>query len=190
MSKNAKNKDDGAIAVPVADDKKKKSKNEKVLPEELSEEDKALKEGLELAVLRLREDDTSLHKQALDHLITEIKSSTSSMTSVPKPLKFLRAHYKDLKTVYESWPLMHSMKRLMADVLSVLGMTMADQGSRECLKFKLQGTVVNISSWGHEYVRSLAGERKVFEIRCDISYIQYSSISYCCTLFSVYYPIN
>jgi 26S proteasome regulatory subunit N1 len=53
---------------------------------------------------------------------------------------------------------MHSMKRLMADVMSVLGMTMAEQGSRECLKFKLQGTQVNIASWGHEYVRSLAGE--------------------------------
>ena len=50
------------------------------------------------------------------------------------------------------------MKRLMADVMSVLGMTMAEQGSRECLKFKLQGTLVNISSWGHEYVRCLAGE--------------------------------
>uniref|UniRef100_A0A7S3HCL3 26S proteasome non-ATPase regulatory subunit 2 n=1 Tax=Spumella elongata TaxID=89044 RepID=A0A7S3HCL3_9STRA len=144
------------IAVAVTDEKKKGT--DKPVPEELSEEDKALKEGLELAVTRLREDDTSLHKQALDHLINEIKSSTSSMTSVPKPLKFLRSHYGTLKSVYESWPLMHSLKRLMADVLSVLGMTMAEPGSRECLRFKLQGTQVNVSSWGHEYVRSLAGE--------------------------------
>lgn len=160
MAKNDGSKEDGAIAVPVVDEKKKSSEKEKekVKPEELSEEDKVLKEGLELAVTRLREDDTSLHKQALDHLISEIKSSTSSMTSVPKPLKFLRAHYNDLKSVYESWPLMHSMKRLMADVMSVLAMTMAETGSRECLRFKLQGTQVNISSWGHEYVRALAGE--------------------------------
>lgn len=46
----------------------------------------------------------------------------------------------------------------MADVMSVLAMTMAVPGSRECLKFKLQGTNTNISSWGHEYVRSLSGE--------------------------------
>lgn len=157
MSKN--DKKDKAVAIAVGDDKKKKGdKDGKPVPEELSEEDKILKEGLELAVTRLREDDTSLHKQALDHLISEIKSSTSSMTSVPKPLKFLRTHYAELKAVYESWPLMHSMKRLMADVMSVLGMTMAEQGTRECLRFKLQGTQVNISSWGHEYVRSLAGE--------------------------------
>jgi 26S proteasome regulatory subunit N1 len=50
------------------------------------------------------------------------------------------------------------MKKLMADVMSVLAMTMAAQGSRESLKFKLEGTNTNISEWGHEYVRSLAGE--------------------------------
>jgi len=50
------------------------------------------------------------------------------------------------------------MKRNMADVMSVLAMTMAPPGSRECLKFKLQGSNTNISSWGHEYVRSLSGE--------------------------------
>lgn len=156
MAKGDKKNEEGAVAVPVVDDKKKP--DGKPAPEELSEEDKALKEGLELAVTRLKEDDTSLHKQALDHLVSEIKSATSSMTSVPKPLKFLRNHYGELKAVYESWPLMHSMKRLMADVLSVLGMTMAEPGTRECLRFKLQGTQVNIASWGHEYVRSLAGE--------------------------------
>jgi 26S proteasome regulatory subunit N1 len=155
MTKSDKDTKEGAVAVPVVDEKKKA---DKPVPEELSEEDKVLKEGLELAVTRLKEDDTSLHKPALDYLVTEIKSATSSMTSVPKPLKFLRGHYAELKAVYESWPLMHSMKRLMADVLSVLGMTMAEPGSRECLRFKLQGTQVNISSWGHEYVRSLAGE--------------------------------
>lgn len=31
----------------------------------------------------------------------EIRTATSSMTSVPKPLKFLRPHYKTLKTHYE-----------------------------------------------------------------------------------------
>jgi hypothetical protein len=25
------------------------------------------------------------------------------MTSVPKPLKFLRPHYRDLQTLYETW---------------------------------------------------------------------------------------
>ena len=49
--------------------------------EELSEEDIALKEGLELAVNRLKESDPEIHKQALQHLTNEIRSSTSSMSS-------------------------------------------------------------------------------------------------------------
>jgi 26S proteasome regulatory subunit N1 len=163
MPGSSEKKEEDAIAIPVGNEEDKskskgKSSKEKPAADELSEEDKALKEGLELAVTRLQESDTSLHKQALEHLVSEIRSSTSSMTSVPKPLKFLRPHYEPLKAVYESWPVVHPMKTMMADVMSVLAMTMAKQGSRECLKFKLQGTQVDIASWGHEYVRSLAGE--------------------------------
>jgi 26S proteasome regulatory subunit N1 len=160
---------DGAIAIPVptakkeANDKKKAAANKKGASgkgheHELSEEDKALKEGLELAVTRLAESDVSLHRQALEHLRNEIKSATSSMTSVPKPLKFLRPHYDTLKKVYQGWHAAHDLKQELADVLSVLAMTMAPEGTRECLGFKLQGTSVDISSWGHEYVRTLSGQ--------------------------------
>jgi 26S proteasome regulatory subunit N1 len=150
----SKRSEEDAIAVAAS----RKAEGEKPKVEELSEEDQALKEGLELAVIRLQDEDNSLQKQALDHLINEIRSATSSMTSVPKPLKFLRPHYDTLKTVYEDWSIQNSMKRSMADVISVLAMTMAPAGSRECLTFKLAGSKVNISSWGHEYVRSLASE--------------------------------
>lgn len=137
---------------------KPKGKGGKPNPEELSEEDTALKEGLELAVTRLQEPDTSLHKQALDHLVKEIRTATSSMTSVPKPLKFLLPHYATLKAVYESWPITHDMKKLCADMMSVLAMTMSERSTFECLKFKLQGSRVDIGSWGHEYVRCLSGQ--------------------------------
>lgn len=42
-----------------------------------------------------------MYKPALESLRTQIRASTTSMTSVPKPLKFLRPHYDTLKTVYE-----------------------------------------------------------------------------------------
>lgn len=146
----------------VTGEEENKKKNAKVVlkkdVDELSEEDKALKEGLDLAVTRLQEVDRNLHQQALDHMVNEIRSSTSSMTSVPKPLKFLRPHYDSLKACYESWDEKYELKSKLADVLSVLAMTMATPGSRESLKYKLKGTLTNISSWGHEYVRSLAGE--------------------------------
>lgn len=147
---------------PNKKEEKKKGVGKKdkdgLVEDELSDEDQALKDGLELAVTRLQESNSELHKQALDHLVNEIRSSTSSMTSVPKPLKFLRPHYDTLKGVYNSWDEMHEMKKTMADMLSVLAMTMSEKDSMECLTFKLAGTQVNIASWGHEYVRYISGE--------------------------------
>jgi 26S proteasome regulatory subunit N1 len=135
----------------------KTDKKEKVI-EDLSEEDESLKEGLELAVTRLTDQDDSLHRPALDHLANEIRSATSSMTSVPKPLKFLRPHFSTLKQTFSDWPVSHPLKRSLADVLSVLAMTMGSPGERETLRFKLQGNKQDLSLWGHEYVRALSGE--------------------------------
>ena len=54
----------------------------------------------------------------------EIREATSSMTSVPKPLKFLRPHYEGMKEFFQD--MMDSdNKILFSEVLSVLGMTMA-----------------------------------------------------------------
>ena len=50
---------------------------------------------------RSKENDEKLYKPALEILRTKIKESTSSMTSVPKPLKFLRNQYDNLKAAYE-----------------------------------------------------------------------------------------
>lgn len=158
MPSEENKKEENAILVPTEKDGKDEKNNKKDKAEELSEEDQALKEGLEVAVQRLQEEDAKLHTPALNHLANEIKSATSSMTSVPKPLKFLRPHYDALKTVYSSWEESHEMKPLLADVLSVLAMTMAEPDSRECLRFKLLGTPTDSSVWGHEYVRCLAGE--------------------------------
>lgn len=49
----------------------------------------------------LQESDQKLYKPALESLRSQIRASTTSMTSVPKPLKFLRPHYESLKEVYE-----------------------------------------------------------------------------------------
>ena len=85
---------------PQKDDQSK-VKPKPVEDEDLSEEDKQLKDELLLCVQRLTESDEKLYKPALEILRTKIKESTSSMTSVPKPLKFLRNQYDTLKSVYE-----------------------------------------------------------------------------------------
>lgn len=72
------------------------------------------------------------------------------MTSVPKPLKFLKPHYDTMKEVYEKIKV-PSVKKVCADIISVLAMTMGN--GRDCLKYRLVSDLDNIGEWGHEYVR-------------------------------------
>ncbi|KAK1387711.1 hypothetical protein POM88_015889 [Heracleum sosnowskyi] len=51
------------------------------------------------------------------------------MTSVPKPLKFLCPPYGTLKAHYETMET-SNMKKLLADILSVLALTMSAEGER------------------------------------------------------------
>ena len=64
------------------------------------------------------------------------------MTSVPKPLKFLRPHYQTLKAAYERLK-DESNRRKLADVISVLAITTGKEGDRESLKFRLLGSKVS-----------------------------------------------
>ncbi|CAI4210616.1 unnamed protein product [Parascedosporium putredinis] len=140
---------------PVLNGKKEEDKAD--AGEELSEEDQQLKSDLEMLVERLTEPDTSLYKTALETMKTTIKTSTSSMTAVPKPLKFLRPHYETLTKLYEEWPAGDD-KTSLADVLSVIGMTFSDEDRQDTLKYRLLAPTSDIGSWGHEYVRHLALE--------------------------------
>ncbi|KAI5661718.1 hypothetical protein M9H77_21041 [Catharanthus roseus] len=146
-------KDEATLKVPTKDPKKKDEKKD----EDLSEEDLALKQQLELYVERVQDSDPGLQKVALESMRQEIRNATSSMTSVPKPLKFLRPHYGTLKAHYEKMA-ESDLKKFLADILSVLALTMSAEGERESLKYRLLGSDGDIGSWGHEYVRNLAGE--------------------------------
>ncbi|GAB9463320.1 26S proteasome non-atpase regulatory subunit 2 [Globisporangium polare] len=163
-------KDAVQIPVPSKDPEEKKDerpdrldappKDDSKAPDnELSEEDRKLKDDLEVAVQRLcsAEETDGVKHLALEYLRNEIRTATSSMTSVPKPLKFLRPSYEPLKVAFETFKAGET-KIDLADILAVLAMTMAKEGSRESLKYKLQGRSTELGSWGHEFVRSLAGE--------------------------------
>ncbi|KAI0874671.1 armadillo-type protein [Hypoxylon argillaceum] len=144
-------------------------KEDDKIDEELSEEDQQLKSELDMLVERLTELDTSLYKSALEAMKTSIKTSTSSMTAVPKPLKFLRPHYEPLTKLYENWPEGED-KASLADVLSVIGMTFSDEERQDTLKYRLLSPTQDIGSWGHEYTRHLAleiGEVYVKRIAAD-----------------------
>lgn len=139
------------------------TKKQQPKEEELSEEDQHLKDELELLVERLKESDQSLdlYEKYLSTLKDFIKDSTTSMTAVPKPLKFLRPHYPSLTELYDGWLEKYHGKPVvvkLADVLSVLAMTYSDDGKKDSLKYRLLAFEESITDWGHEYMRHLALE--------------------------------
>jgi len=196
-------KDADAVELTAESDKKQdKKKNGKgdelaIQPDSLSEEDRELKERLETCVETVANNakdpavTTVLRLQALNIMVTELRTATSSMTSVPKPLKFLRPQFPILKAAFQKLPKeptdgeMLQLRARLADVLAVLAMTLAptEESPRESLQFKLSAMLDhgkykdqtsktemqvddekkgdeddNLGSWGHEFVRSLAGE--------------------------------
>jgi 26S proteasome regulatory subunit N1 len=133
-------KDDGVTK------KVDKEKPEEGVTDTLSDEDRELKERLETCVSTLinKDDETSvtipIRLKALDVIVTELRTATSSMTSVPKPLKFLRPHFGVLKNLYSQIQNvtiindndMLELRARLADVLAVLAMTL---GKPECAEF-------------------------------------------------------
>lgn len=135
----------------------KKGQDEKQEPE-LSDEDLELKKNLELMVERVKDADPGVQKLALQSICNEIRSTAASMTSVPKPLKFLRPQFDVLKARLDELSSGEN-KSLLADIVSILATTTAKaEGDREALKYRLLGSNDDIGVWGHEYLRHLAGE--------------------------------
>ena len=47
-------------------------------------------------------DDKAVHEEAFKNMREQICAATTTMTSVPKPLKFLRPHYEKIKAAFGS----------------------------------------------------------------------------------------
>lgn len=143
-----KDKEENAVTVTAESDKKKdndaksnKKKEEIDDNENMSEEDRELKERLETCVSTVMNEENEanvtipIRNTALDIIVNELRTATSSMTSVPKPLKFLRPHFAKIKTLYTSLESSTEMdnaslefRARLADVLAVLAMTMGKPG--------------------------------------------------------------
>lgn len=139
--------------------KKKATTNDE---EDLSEEDQQLKTELDGLVEKLVGSQTDKYASSIDTMKKIIRESTSSMTAVPKPLKFLRPHYPNLVSLTDKWTDAALISKL-ADVLSIVGMTYSEedgpQYKRECLKWRLKSNIdSSIGEWGHEYLRHVSLE--------------------------------
>lgn len=155
-------KEQQSVVAKDANQPQKKHVNKQ--EEELSEEDQQLKEELELTVEKLKEPNQSEDQYAkyLESLKRSIQDSTTSMTAVPKPLKFLRPSYPDLTEVYDQWSKKYGEKTTivfnLADILSVLAMTYSNEDKKDSVKYRLLSNTDTIQDWGHEYLRHLALE--------------------------------
>ena len=117
--------------------------------QETSEE--ILKEKLQTNVDIVCKGDLQARLDAVDFLISSLKESTSSMTSVPKPMKHLVPDLDQLKNAYNTFS--NEQYRLkMADLLSLLSIINIDT-SFDILTYRLSSPIKDIGEWGHEYVR-------------------------------------
>ncbi len=53
---------------------------------------------------RLADKEPELARTAIESLKTEVRSSTSSMTGIPRPFKFLKPHYERIKQAFANCP--------------------------------------------------------------------------------------
>ena len=124
---------------------KKKDGSPEDLKDAMSEEDKELKERLETCVSTVLNEHNeaavtvALRLNALQVIVQELRTATSSMTSVPKPLKFLRPHFARLQELHTQMQThsitptiprdLMTLRARLSDVLSVLAMTMGKPGT-------------------------------------------------------------
>ncbi|KAF7299885.1 26S proteasome regulatory subunit RPN1 [Mycena chlorophos] len=165
-----KDKEEGSSKLPKGKDKKKDGENDDTT-EYLarSKEDQQLKNELEMLAERLKpqqEFNADLYRPALETLRTLIGSSTSSMTSAPKPPKFLHPLYPICRRC-ETWPAsVNKAFTIYGDPVGVghdlFGHTTTQERCGIDCSLRRYGQRAHRSptrgSWGHEYVRHLAAE--------------------------------
>ena len=60
--------------------------------------------------------------------------------------------------LYESYSGKDAFKQKLADLCSVVGMVAAPEETSDMLDYCLKGTLKDLISWGHEYLRALSGQ--------------------------------
>ena len=118
-----------------------------------SSPDEILEKNIHENVDNIINGDTEARIKSINYLIDELKKSTSSMTSLPKPMKYLVADLDNLIRAYDS-STNQEFRQKLADLLSLLTIVNVDT-NYDVLLYRLECPVENIGFWGHEYVRCL-----------------------------------
>ena len=136
----------------------------------ITEEDKMLKQEIEFLVQTLESTNFIEQLNALETLKRMIISATTSMTSVPKPLKYLREQYCKVKSCYENIFDIKT-KKSCADIISVIGVVMTDKEEflNDTLQYRFLGLCDDVDVWGHEYVRHLTNQIVTVWVNKDLA---------------------
>jgi 26S proteasome regulatory subunit N1 len=108
-------------------------------------------------VAALYDKDPEIRRNAYNMIRNEVTTSTSSMTSIPKPLKFLREHFEAIKDFTNKLDNDNEFKLMLNDLLAMLVM-IAPNTTETSLSYILTGSKKNITQWGLEFVRNLSGD--------------------------------
>lgn len=102
--------------------------------------------------------DSEIQLNSFNLIKSQITTSTSSMTSIPKPLKFLRLHYDTLKEFYlKNYDnTTNEFRYNLSDLLAVLVMVVSNTEDT-LLYWVLKGNRKNLCDWGLEFIRTLSG---------------------------------
>lgn len=90
---------------------------------------------------------------SLDKIIDVIKSASTSIATVPKPMTFLIPLYDKIVAAYNAYT-ETDFKMKLADLLSFLSVTTIDD-RYDMLNYRLESPTDHIDSWGHQYVNCL-----------------------------------
>lgn len=112
-------------------------------------------------VAGLFDTDAEIRVNAYNLVKSEITTATSSMTSIPRPLKFLRLQYAALKDYEGKFEVKTEVDRqfqlALRDLLAVLVMVTPDITDTS-LGWVLQGSRQNLTTWGQEFIHSLSSD--------------------------------
>jgi 26S proteasome regulatory subunit N1 len=92
----------------------------------------------------LSDKESGIRNNALDMIKTEVAGATSSMSSVPKPLKFMTPLYEKLIEIFDKYKTEDRFKRQLSNLCSVIGMVAAKDDSNDMLDYCLKGELAEL----------------------------------------------
>jgi 26S proteasome regulatory subunit N1 len=142
MSKNANTKEN-------TNDKKETAK--------LAPEDEELQKNIKDMVEGLLDQDIDIQLNSYNLLKSEIISSTGTMTSIPKPLKYAKIFYERIKQAYKE-EMLENRRKILGDILCVLAVVVEKKDDDTSLRYILENSLTEFPHWGQELVRIVSGE--------------------------------